>query len=287
MPSVVIAAHNEEFGIGACLDRLSVNADPALEVTVVANGCTDRTAEVAASYVDVRVIDLPTAGKSAALNAADAVSSSFPRVYLDADIALWPADIRKLCAVLSDAVHAAVPRRVLAVGGRPLAVRAYYAVNARLPAFETGLFGRGAIALSETGRRRFGSFPSAIADDLFLDSLFDEAERAQARDVASVVETPTRTVDLVRRLVRVRHGNARLRALTTIGGTSSVRGSQKTAWLRVVVKRPWLIPAGLVYVAITVAAALGARRSTVSWGQDHSSRQAAKARLASEVGYPP
>ena len=51
--SVVIAAHNEEDVLGRCLDALLRGSRPTeLEIVVVCNGCTDRTADVARGYGD-------------------------------------------------------------------------------------------------------------------------------------------------------------------------------------------------------------------------------------------
>jgi glycosyltransferase involved in cell wall biosynthesis len=275
MPSVVIAAHDEAALIDRCLEALARGAEPGvLDVTVVANGCSDDTAARAAAHPGVRVVELAEAGKARALNAGDAVAQGFPRVYLDADIPLTGGDLLLLCDRLAAAgALVAVPRRELVLTGRPLPVRAYYAVHRRLPVFEDGLFGRGAIAVSAAGRSRFEAFPEVIADDLFLDSQFASDERAQCAVVASPVETPCRTGDLVRRLVRVRRGNAQLRA----SGGSAVRGSSQWSWLRdVVLPRPWLAPAAVVYVAITVCAARAARRvptAGAEWGRDESSRR--------------
>jgi glycosyltransferase involved in cell wall biosynthesis len=69
MPSIVIAACNESAVIGRCLDSLLAAAAPGeFDITVVANGCTDATAKIAAARTGVRVLDLPEPGKSAALN---------------------------------------------------------------------------------------------------------------------------------------------------------------------------------------------------------------------------
>ncbi|MEU5940875.1 glycosyltransferase family 2 protein [Micromonospora sp. NPDC047548] len=283
--SVVIAAHNEEAVIGRCLDALLADPGPAgVDITVVANGCTDATAAVAGSRPGVRVIDRPEQGKPGALNAGDAVAVGFPRVYLDADIVLPPGAVRVLAEALNrpddagTAPLAVVPRRQLDLARRPLLVRAYFAINARLPAYDRALFGRGAIVLSARGRARFAGFPDMIADDLYLDSLFTWDERREISAVTATVATPRHTRDLVRRLVRVRAGNAAMREAAVRGDVpAGVRRSARASWLRdVVLPRPWLAPAAVCYVVITIVAALLAsgRRDAGAWARDESSRRA-------------
>lgn len=279
--SVVIAAHNEEAVIGRTLDALLAQELPGrVQVIVVANGCTDDTAAVAAGR-GVEVIDRPEPGKPGALNAGDSLAVGFPRVYLDADILVPPTG---LAAVLSrfaaePAPLAVVPRRRLVTEGRPWPVRAYFTINERLPVFRGGLFGRGMIAVSEAGRGRFGEFPALIADDLFLDSQFTPSEKAEATQVAVEVATPFTTRDLLRRLVRVRRGNSQLRRAGAGGALGvPIRSSDRWAWLRdVVLPEPRLAPSALAYVAITLAAELMSRRSSRgqdSWGRDESTRRA-------------
>lgn len=280
MTSVVIAAHNEAHTIGACLDALLADAEPGeLDVTVVANGCQDDTASIARSRDGVRVLDLPEPGKAAALNAADAVARGFPRIYLDADIVVPTSVARALRDALEGAPGtrlAAFPRRHLELAGRPWPVRAYFAVNNRLPVFETGLFGRGMIALAEEGRARFDTFPELVADDLFLDSLFAPGEKYLVEEVSTTVAAPYRTSDLVRRLVRVRRGNAAMRLAAREELRSlDVRAADRWSWWRDVVRvHPRLAPAAAVYVAITVSAALRARltREGAVWERDLSTR---------------
>lgn len=276
MVSIVIAAHNEEAVIGACLDALRSDAAGAdAEVIVSANGCSDRTADIARGRGAI-VIDRPEAGKPGALNAADAIATDFPRIYLDADIRVPEGGVAALQRMLDARTLAVVPRRRVDVSGRPLAVRCYFAINERLPVFRDGLFGRGMIALSREGRSRFAEFPPMIADDLYLDSQFSAAEKAEARDVEVVVEAPRTTKALVNRLVRVRRGNAEMRTAATAGRlTVNVRASDKWAWLRdVVVPHPRLAFAAVPYLAITLAAAWRARRQPTesSWGRDDSTR---------------
>ncbi|MDQ0371976.1 glycosyltransferase [Cellulomonas humilata] len=277
MTSVIIAAYNEAAVIGRNLDRLLAGTAPGeLEVVVVANGCVDETVAVASAR-DVRVLDLPAPGKAAALNAGDAVATSNPRIYLDADIATTAATVRVLVDALTQpgaegapTPLVAVPDRHLVLTGRPLAVRCYFAIQSRLPAARRGLYGRGMIALSAAGRARFEQFPDVLADDLFLDSLFSATERVVLTSVTTEVETPRRTRDLVARLTRVRRGNVALRK-----GRAGVRASSRTSWLTdVVLRRPWLAPAGVVYAVLTLVADRRARRGGDQWELDTSSRLA-------------
>ena len=278
MPSVVIAAHNEAEVIDTCLNALNSQSVPDLEVIVVANGCTDRTVEVA-TRPGVTVIDRPEPGKAGALNAGDAAATKHPRVYLDADIVVPDGGLAALLAALQSSPRplAVVPRRHLDTTGRPWPVRAYFAVNERLPAFRNGLFGRGMIAVSAEGRSRFGSFPEMIADDLFLDSQFVDTEKAVAEGVEVTVEAPFTTRNLLRRLVRVRRGNAQMRAASADGRiTVAVRPADRWAWLREVRSDPRLVPAAVPYLFLTISAAVLARRPAqgqASWGKDDSTRR--------------
>jgi glycosyltransferase involved in cell wall biosynthesis len=281
MTSVVIAAHNEAAVIGRCLDALLSQEvrDEPLDITVVANGCTDTTAELARQR-GVRVVEVDQANKALALNAGDAAARGFPRIYLDADIVIPAGAITAFAQVFAATRTAliAVPRRRMDITKRPPAVKAYFAVNSRLPAFQHGVFGRGMIALSERGRARFEAFPTMVADDLFLDSLFSATEKISVDSVEVLVATPWRTADLIRRLVRVRRGNAAMREAGSKGTVpGNVRGADRLAWLRsVVLRNPKLAPASVVYVVITgVAAVLAMRepRPGNSWARDDSTRQ--------------
>lgn len=283
MVSVIIAAHNEEAVISSCLDALLAEPTPPdLEIIVSANGCTDRTAELAADR-GVIVIDRPEPGKPGALNAADEIASGFPRVYLDADIIVPPGGLAAVLARFETAPAplAVVPRRRISTARRPWPVKAYFAINERLPVFRDGLFGRGMIAVSEEGRTRFGAFPTMVADDLFLDAQFASHEKVQADEVDIVVESPHSTRELLNRLIRVRRGNAQMRAASDEGAVDAVvRRSDKWSWFRdVVAPEPRLALAAIPYVVITLTAGLLARRkpkSANSWGRDESTRKYAQ-----------
>jgi glycosyltransferase involved in cell wall biosynthesis len=284
--AIIIAAHDEANVIGRCLDTIQREAaHDEFEVIVVANGCSDRTAAEAKSR-KIRVIELEDAGKARALNIADAAASDFPRLYLDADMVLSADDIR----TLSESLHndagflACAPKRKIELDNRPLAVRAFFRIQERLPVYEDGLVGRGAVMVSQAGRARFAQFPDETADDLFLDALFRPTERTIVDGVTCVIEVPYTTRDLLRRLVRVRRGNIHLRQteLTTSmtdEPASQVRRSDRWSWFRdVVVQHPKLAPAGIVYAALTLVAEWQARRDIdkQAWGRDESTRRGYK-----------
>ena len=71
MTSVIIAAHDEEHVLGACIDAIVAQpGSAAVQVVVSANGCTDDTAGVARRR-GATVVERAEAGKPGALNAAD------------------------------------------------------------------------------------------------------------------------------------------------------------------------------------------------------------------------
>jgi len=269
--TVIMPAFNEEEGIGPVLRAMteSPSFGPDVEIIVAANGCTDRTAAVARSC-GARVLEITTPSKIAALNAADEIAGGDVRIYLDADIAVSVELLRALAAVIAEpGVEAAAPRPVIDTSASTWPVRAYYAINARLPIFGGRLFGRGLIAISAAARARFTNFPDIIADDMFLDAVVRADEKRDV-DLPVRVVAPRRTGELVRRVARSRAGNAEFWEFvrTDPQGTElaldPVPGSRPWSWLRrVVLTAPHLVPAAFCYVAITVAAEL--RRRSPGW----------------------
>lgn len=260
--SVVVPAFNEEAGIGRLLHGLTRSSEsgPDIEIVVAPNGCTDGTAAVARRF-GVRVAELPVASKTAALNAADAVAVTFPRIYLDADTVVSPDLIRMLAAAVSEpGVHGATPRLDVDLTGSSWPVRAFYAVNARLPVFRGRLFGRGVIALSRQARERFGRFPDLIADDLFLDAVVAADEKCEIEAGVSV-RAPRRVRDLIHRVARAREGNVQFQRWRSeqASGSSTfsdpIAGPSVWSWLRdVVLRSPRLWPAAVCYVTVVLLA---------------------------------
>ncbi|MET0447300.1 MAG: glycosyltransferase [Aeromicrobium sp.] len=273
--SVVIPAHDEERGIARSLETL-LDGSGALDVVVVCNGCTDRTAEVARSFGrGVRVIELAEPSKSAAVVAGNAATDVFPRVHLDADVALSGADLLKLLEPLDrPGVLATAPRRAIPRDGCGPLVRWYYDVWERLPQVNHGLFGRGAFALSRAAQERVSALPTVMSDDLAVSDAFGETERVVV-DSAVVTVWPPRTIgDLLRRRIRVVTGSTQARQLgvSRPGSATSV-----STLVRMARSQPALIPRIAVFLGITVVARVRARRFSRShdyttWQRDESSR---------------
>jgi glycosyltransferase involved in cell wall biosynthesis len=255
-------AFNEEAGIGHTLHALTESDDfgAGVQIVVAANGCSDRTAEVARSF-GVRVVETAAASKTAALNAAGEIATGDVLIYMDADVPAGGALIRQLAdAVSRPGIEAAVPRPVVDTTASTWPVRAYYAVNARLPVFRGRLFGRGIIALSARARSRFDRFPEITADDMFLDAIVAAGEKAEI-DAPIRVVAPRTAGDLIRRVARSRDGNDEFWRFVDSAPAGyglppdPVPGPSSTSWLRnVVLRSPRLLPSAVVYVAVVVLA---------------------------------
>ncbi|MFC8302330.1 WecB/TagA/CpsF family glycosyltransferase [Specibacter sp. NPDC057265] len=267
--AVIIPAHNEASVIARTLRPLgALAASGAIEVIVACNGCTDATAVVAASFPGVQVLELAQASKTAALNAADAACSRWPRLYLDADIETT-ADA--LAAVFQ---HLAAPGSLSArpafsydtTGCSPL-VKAYYRARARIPSHHEHLWGAGAYAVSAAGHERFAVFPPATADDAYVDSLFTAEEKAILATAPVIVRTPASTPELLRTLRRIYQGKHELQS-----------GRRDSAGLRNLLRSVnGLVPAfdAGVYGSLAVLGKLQKRSSLAragGWDRDESRR---------------
>ncbi|MGH9107096.1 MAG: glycosyltransferase [Acidimicrobiales bacterium] len=286
--SVVIPAHNEEAVVGRCLSSLLGQAPPGeLEVTVVCNGCQDRTAEVArAAGPAVRVLELPVASKVAALNAGDRAAGYFPRFYVDADVELaYPALHLVAGSIAEQGLLCAAPRPVFALAGRPWPVRAFYRVWQGIPYLNQDMVGSGVYALSGEGRSRFGEFPELTADDQYVQQLFERGERRAVEGAEFVVHSPRHLRGLLAMRVRSYRGNRELARLGLARLNAPPSGFG--AALRQA-RSPARLPAVAVYIAVNFLAKVLARRprrlGAARWERDESARHGPPARTVAEEG---
>jgi glycosyltransferase involved in cell wall biosynthesis len=216
--SVIIPAHNEALVISRCLDALLDGFEPGeLDVLVVCNGCTDKTADIARSTGHaVRVLEIETASKTAALRAGEESATSFPRLYLDADVVLTEVAARGVLGYLqsTDSLVARPPIKY-DTKRSSLLVRSYYRARVKVPGVMSAVWGAGCYGLSAAGRARFADYPDVIADDLFVDQHFSRAEIMIVDAPPVIVTVPRRTADLLRILRRTYRGNTENRAIST------------------------------------------------------------------------
>lgn len=95
--SVIIPAHNEEKTISKTLKSiLSVDYPKnMLDITVVANGCIDKTVEIARKF-PVKVIDILKPGKSNAINVGISTAKGSIIGILDADTTVEKSALKKM-----------------------------------------------------------------------------------------------------------------------------------------------------------------------------------------------
>jgi glycosyltransferase involved in cell wall biosynthesis len=279
MVSIVIPAHNESAVIARCLAALTAGADPGeLEIVVVANGCTDDTADRARAFghPDVRVIETDVGSKTHALNLGDAATTAFPRFYVDADVVLTTASIRAMAAELAAGRFLAVaPLPEIDLTGCTRAVRAFYRINQRLPSSAEGIGGSGVYGLSREGRARFGEFPRITADDGFVRVHFKPEERLTLANCRSIVSAPRTFSGLLAIKSRSHMGSYELRQLYPDLWKNRGMGNRRA--LLKMAKLPTLWPSLLVYAAVKVVSRLRARTKIRAgkahiWERDETSR---------------
>jgi Glycosyltransferase like family 2 len=278
MTTVVIPAHNEGRVLGRLLSQIvPAAADGQLKVLVVANGCTDDTAEVAASFgPSVQVMSIPVASKYLALTAAYGAASDFPRVYADADVEFDAEAVRALAAALRrPGVLAAAPERVLNLAGRSWPVRWFYDVWSRLPEARSALWGRGVIAVGELGQQRLSRLPQLMGDDLAASLVFAAHERIVVPGARVIVHTPRTLADLLRLRVRSVTSNAQIgQAECAVPSGERTRLSDLASLVR---SEPALAPRVAYFLLVACLARAAARRAVArgdftTWLRDESSR---------------
>lgn len=274
--TVIVPAYQEEAVIARALAPIQpLAASGEIEIIVVCNGCTDRTAEVArAAAPAARVLETGIAGKTRALNLGEAAALAPVCLYLDADLGVSPADIRHLVAAIEGGAVAACGLMRVEASRSSWMVRAFYRVWSANPYLGQGKFG-GLFALSPAGRARVHPLPDLTSDDEYVRRRFSPDERVVVEECVFVMRAP-RTL---RDLVRIRRRSIRgARALDRLGlrAAEPTGGRSATDTLARIWRHPWLWPATIIYVGVALhvrlSLALENPATAPRWERDESSR---------------
>lgn len=263
--ALIIAAFNEERVIAAKVENaLSLDYDPALfRIVVVADGSSDRTAEIVRGFQDPRVCCLyepERRGKSHALNRAVAATDADVLVLSDANNFYSKDAIRLLVARLREpgvggatgAKKIIASRERAASGGDGL----YWRYESKIKLAESRLGGTVTADGEIFALRRNGYSPipaSVINDDMYLTfRLVDAGERVVYEPAAVAVEEASMTIR--------EDFNTKVRMIA--GGMQSLRSEWRTiffsGWFSVKFASHkllrWLMP--LVLAALLVSSGL-------------------------------
>jgi glycosyltransferase involved in cell wall biosynthesis len=276
VPSIVIPAHDEAAGIGRLLLALAPLADET-EIVVVCNGCSDDTAQrarLAAPWANV--IEICQASKPLALNTGDAISNSFPRAYIDADVQIDAAAMRMLFSAVSADTPAVAATPVYDLTKSSRVVRSHYNLWSRMPSNVTGISGTNVMVISKEGRDRFRSWPDFIGDDYFLDGQFTSNEKSRVPAATVLRSAPRGLRDCVSRKARIYQGNVDVRG----NGLRAVHdGGGLAGAFAAVRERPALAIHLPAHSLVTVAARLlmryrQSRGTARAWYRDESRESA-------------
>ncbi|WP_161490320.1 glycosyltransferase [Agromyces aureus] len=278
--SIVVPAHDEAAIISRLLEALV--ADPRAdecEILVVANGCTDATVRIARTFEPtVRVVEIETASKIAALEAGDAAATTFPRAYVDADVLVDLPALLALADLLDepDGPMIASPRFEVDTALASWPVRSHYRIWELTDYRRRGHIGSGIYALSREGRERFDAWPDVIADDRFVQQLFDLDERGTLEGHVFTVRSARTLGSHLRRTTRIARGNLELPDDPRVLDDDPI-GDRMANLIRRVARRPSLWPAFAVYCATSTIPRLRARRAVIAdasreWARDDTSR---------------
>lgn len=280
---VIVPAHDEERviqrGVQALLAAPSVDVD----VLVVANGCTDATAERVRQLGDDRVAveELVQGGKARAVRAGLARAGGADVVaVVDADVVLDEAVLPGLAAALAgDSPRIAAPALRLELSGCSPVVRRYYRAWAREPHVRAGDIGaRGIYAVNRAGLERLATMPEIIADDGWARARFAPQERIISAGTSTVRPAQTLRAQVLRR-ARVLAGNRELREVLPLSQRPAAAPGRAAAPPRTVTGR--LRQDGVLDTAAWYAVELPARavaawrrvRGTATpWGRDATTR---------------
>ena len=265
--SIIIPAHNEAAVIDQTLASILSNGEdwrPTWRIIVAANGCTDDTVSIIQeNWPYVTVLDLPEPSKVNALKAAMADIKDGVVVVLDADITVSLRALQALVAPLmsghdSNGAIAAVGRFQPNTTASDWCVRLFYQAWALHPYFDGGKFG-GCYALGQAAHELLRTMPSVINDDEYVARQVSALGAVASTNCTFSTLAPRTVRELIRVRSRIQRGNRELHQMATEGlimNPSPPEQSPRSIFLKRLLRRPGLWPAGFTYIVINALAKL-------------------------------
>lgn len=265
--SILVPAFNEAAVIGSTLAPIT---GKGFEIIVIANGCSDQTAEVARSAApDAAVLETTIGDKTNALNLGLAAAKHDIIVVLDADTLTTAAAVRELAGALE------ASKCCLAYGmidfnldASSWAVRAFYKAWQKNTYFDKGKVGA-FFALKKSALENKGGFADVTNDDEWVRRTFANTSTLVAAAHYSV-RAPRDLANLIQVRRRVRRGNRDLKS----GGVSPIRShtcGQLFLMIRLIL-RPWLWLGAGVYAYTYFITEYTKPARQARWERDLSNR---------------
>lgn len=231
---ILIPAQDESAALRANLPRLLDGLAPAADLVIICNGCSDDSAATARALAGprARVLTLPRPGKAAALRAGEAASPIFPRLYLDADVAITGPALNALAARLTrgDCDLVAPLLRADTTGASRLA-RWITETWMDTPHMRDAGF-HCVLGLSAAGRAHWGDFPDLTNDDDFIRRQIPPDRARILRDIRAVIRPPLTFAAWVRVRERWLRGARELQPIAPAPRAPSQLGGLARAALR-------------------------------------------------------
>lgn len=277
--SIIIPAHNEENTIGKLLSKLEHIDTKKIEVIVVCNGCTDRTAKTVKKFSSaIKMIETDVSSKTHALELGDKTAKFWPRIYVDADVIIDRSSLEELVATLNlKNVSAVSPRVKNNIAQATWPVKAFYKVWTSFPYYKDGMIGCGIYGLSKKGRKRFGEWPNLIADDGYIRAMFVGDERVICVNATVIVNAPNTLNDLIKAKSRSRLGRYQLAQEYPQLFKNERQEKKYDRALLALSRKPFLWAYIPIYLYVNIVARIRAKKqlknlSAYKWERDLSTR---------------
>lgn len=224
--SVCVLAYNEEKRIERTLSAIVDGSEPSsFAVHVYANGCTDRTVEIARRFAESRanvfVREIPVASKPHAWNTAFAEQQGEFLVFADGDIVPEPGAVTHLVGRLKAIPHAVIASCRQVPLRQGLNLQQKLVGFMQLPLLQDFLAGGFYAVRRKTlagllAQRHYDGLPAGVTgEDCFLDRIVGH-DRLLVADCCSAYE-PADFGDYCRYLARIRWQNEQLGLLLPNG----------------------------------------------------------------------